>query len=127
MAKINKNSGESIFRSITSHKNHQHITLRKKNVPLSYTRARELLLDVVTAVGLEREVFLLHSLRSGGASAIANAGVSDRLFKKPWTMAFRKRKGWLYRRQHGDIVSCIKDVGFINDNNAPTLNSHALR
>ena len=44
IAKINKNLEEFIFRSVTSHKNHQHRTLRKKNVPLSYTRARELFL-----------------------------------------------------------------------------------
>ena len=69
MAKINENSEEFIFRSITSHRNHQHRTLKKKNVPLSYTRARELFLDVVRAVGMEREEFSLHSLRSGGASA----------------------------------------------------------
>ena len=81
MAKINENSKEFIFRSITSHRNHQHRTLRKKNVPLSYTRARELFLDVVTAAGLEREEFSLHSLHSGVASAAANAGVNDRLFK----------------------------------------------
>ena len=69
IAKINENSEEFIFRSITSHRNHQHRTLKKKNVPLSYTRARELFLDVVRAVGMEREEFSLHSLRSGGASA----------------------------------------------------------
>ena len=80
MEKINENSEEFIFRSITSHINHQHRTLKKKNVPLSYTRVRELFLDVVTAVGMEKE-FSLHSLRSGCASAIANAGVNDRLFK----------------------------------------------
>ena len=81
MAKINKNFEEFKFRSIASHKNHQHMTLRKKNVPLSHTRMRELLLDVVTAVGLEREEFLLYSLRSRGALAAANAAVNDRLFK----------------------------------------------
>ena len=48
---------------------------------MSYARARELFLDVVTAVGMEREDFSLHSLRSGGASASANAGVNNRLFK----------------------------------------------
>ena len=80
MAKINENSEEFIFRSITSHRNHQHRTL-EKNVPLSYTRARELFLDVVTTVGIEREEFSLHSLSSRGASAAANAGVNDRLFK----------------------------------------------
>ena len=79
MAKINENSEEFIFRS--SHRNHQHRTLKKKNVTLSYTRTRELFLDVVTAVGMEREEFSFHSLRSGGASAAANAGVNDRLFK----------------------------------------------
>ena len=81
MAKLNENSEEFIFRSITSHRNHQQRTLRKKNVPLSYTKARELLLDVVTAVGMLREKFALHSLRSGGALAAAYAGVNDRLFK----------------------------------------------
>ena len=81
MAKINENSKEFKFRLIASHRNHQHRTLRKKNVPLSYTRARELFLVVVTALGLDREEFSLHSLRSGGPSAAENAGVDDRLFK----------------------------------------------
>ena len=80
MAEINEYSEEFIFRSITNHRNHQHRTLRKKNVPLSYTRARELFLDVVTAVGMKRE-FSLHSLRSGGASAAGNAEVNDWLFR----------------------------------------------
>ena len=67
--------------SITSHKNHQHRVLRKKNVPLSYTRTRELFLAIVAAVGIEREEFVILSLRSGGVSAAANAGVNDILFK----------------------------------------------
>ena len=57
IGKINDNSKELILRSITSHKNHQHRTLRKKNVPLSCTRTRELFFAVVTAVGIEREEF----------------------------------------------------------------------
>ena len=44
---------------------------------MSYTRAKDLFLDVVAAVGIEREKFSLHSLRSGGASAAANAGAID--------------------------------------------------
>ena len=40
-------------------------------------------------------------------------------------MAFRKCKRWLCRRQHRSVVNCIKNVGFINDNYAPTLNSYA--
>ena len=81
IAKINESSEEFIFRSITSHRNHQHRTLKKKNVLLSYARAKELFLDGVTAVGMEREEFSLHSLHSWGASAAANAGVNDKLIK----------------------------------------------
>ena len=79
-AKVNENSEEVTFTSITNHKNNLR-TLRKKNVSLSYTRARELFLDVVKTSGIEREEFLLHSLRSGGASAATNAGVKNKLFK----------------------------------------------
>ena len=81
VAKINENYGEFIFRSITSHRNYQHRALKKKNVPLPYTRARELFLDVVTTVSMVSEEFSLQSLRSAGASVDANAGVNDRLFK----------------------------------------------
>ena len=52
-----------------------------KNDTLSYTRVRELFLAIVTAVGIEREEFSLHRLRSGGASVSANARVNVKLFK----------------------------------------------
>ena len=42
---------------------------------------RELVLQKLAALGLDPKQFGLHSLRSGGASAAANAGVPDRLFK----------------------------------------------
>ena len=56
LAKVDENSEEVTFTSITNHKNNLR-TLRKKNVSLSYTRARELFLDVVKAVGIERKNF----------------------------------------------------------------------
>ena len=49
---------------------------------LSYTRAREVMLEMLEAIGLDKRQFGLHSLRAGGASAAANAGVVDRLFKR---------------------------------------------
>ena len=52
-----------------------------KNIPLSYTRARELLLNSLTAIGLDSKHFCLHSLRSGGASAATSINISDRLIK----------------------------------------------
>ena len=49
---------------------------------LSYSRVRELVLEKLIALGLEKRKFGLHSLHSGGASAAAQAGVPDRLFKR---------------------------------------------
>ena len=49
---------------------------------LSYTRMRELLLGKLAHVVLDPKNYGLHSLRAGGATAAANAGVPDRLFKR---------------------------------------------
>ena len=49
---------------------------------ISYTRVRELILEKLSAIGLDPKRFGLHSLRSRGASAAANAGVPDRMFKR---------------------------------------------
>ncbi len=43
---------------------------------------RELFLAKLRELGFDPKLFGLHSLRSGGASAVANAGVPDRLFKR---------------------------------------------
>ena len=37
---------------------------------------------MLSAIGVDHHQFGLHSLRAGGASAAANAGVPDRLFKR---------------------------------------------
>lgn len=81
MANIDENSNDFIFRSVTFFKSSNCYKLRGTS-PLSYTRARELILDMFEHIGLDKSKFGLHSLRSGGASAAANAGVSDRLFKR---------------------------------------------
>ena len=49
---------------------------------LSYTRLRELFLNKMAALGFDPKLFGLHSLRAGGASAAASAGIPDRLFKR---------------------------------------------
>ena len=51
---------------------------------LSYTRLRELFFSKLSELGFNPKQFGLHSLQSGGASAAANAGVPDRLFKHHW-------------------------------------------
>ena len=47
---------------------------------LSYSRVRELVLEKLSALGLDKRLFGLHSLCSGGASTAAEACVPDRLF-----------------------------------------------
>ena len=49
---------------------------------LSYTHLRELFKAKLTDLGFDANLFGLHSLRAGGASTAANAGVPDRLFKR---------------------------------------------
>ena len=47
---------------------------------LSYTRCREMFLDALKQIGIkEPKMYGLHSLRSGGASHLANKGVSEDL------------------------------------------------
>ena len=79
LADISGNPDLHFFRGISRSKN--GVKLRRQG-SLSYTRMRELLLEKLSQVGLDPKNFGLHSLRSGGASAAANAGVPDRLFKR---------------------------------------------
>ena len=72
-------SDNYLFRRLISTKNGQKL---HDSANLSYTRARELVLEMLESIGLDRKQFSLHSLRSGGASAAANAGVPDRHFKR---------------------------------------------
>lgn len=52
-----------------------------KNKPLSYTRARECILERLRPVAGGLNIGM-HSLRAGGATAAANSGVSDRCWKR---------------------------------------------
>ena len=49
---------------------------------LSYSRLRELELEAFRYIVPDISAIGTHSLRSGGATAAANAGVPDRLFKR---------------------------------------------
>ena len=65
---------------------------------LSYTRIREVVIEMFKGVVTDVSVFGVHSLRSGGATAAANAGVPDRHFK-----------------QHGRWKSETAKDGFVKD------------
>ena len=48
----------------------------------SYTTIREAVLQKIEAIGLDKQQYGRHSLRAGGASAAAKAGMFDRMFKR---------------------------------------------
>ena len=79
MATLSQSSSLSVFRGITKTKQGERL---RASGSLSYTRMRELFLAKLKLLGFDATKFSLHSLRSGGATAAANAGVADRLFKR---------------------------------------------
>ena len=79
MANIGKDETKHFFRGITTTKTGEKL---RQGGGLSYSRARELMLSKLEALGLDKRKFGLHSLRAGGASAAANAGIPDRWFKR---------------------------------------------
>ena len=56
--------------------------LRRENKKLCYSTSRDILLNKLDSLGFDKKIYGLHSLRSGGASAAANAGITDRMFKR---------------------------------------------
>ena len=68
---------------------------------LSYTNARAHLRSCMEAIGLNVDMFGLHSLRSGGATAAAAGGVAERLIKK--------HGGWKSDAVHAYIEDSLQD------------------
>ena len=79
-ANLDLSSSLPFFRSLYFHKATSTYSLRSTG--MSYSRTREIVLQAFVELGYPKNLFGLHSLRAGGASAAANAGVSDRLFKR---------------------------------------------
>ena len=79
MAGVDPASEQFLFRGISNTKTGEKL---RPSGGLSYSTLRELFKKKLSELGYPSEEFGLHSLRAGGASAAANAGVPDRLFKK---------------------------------------------
>ena len=74
-------SQEYIFRSLSSLMPSENTYKLRGSSPLSYTKAREIVLSAFKSIGLNKKSFGLHSFRAGGASAAANANINDRFLK----------------------------------------------
>ena len=76
LANLSREQDRFLFRGLVTTKKGSRL---RSNGGLSYTRARKDVLDMLAAIGLDKKQFGLHSQRSDGASAAANAGA---LFKR---------------------------------------------
>lgn len=79
-AKIACDSNCFVFSQLTKTK--EGYRLRETQKPLAYSNLRNLFIGVVKPFVKDVKSFCLHSLRSGGATAAANKGIPDRLFKR---------------------------------------------
>jgi len=79
LGNIKNNCEKFIFRELT---HSSSLKLRNLDKHISYTTVRDNILKLLNSIGLNQKLYGLHSLRSGGATAAANLGVPDRLFKK---------------------------------------------
>ena len=77
---------------------------------LSYTRMRELLLGKLSQLGFDAKQFGLHSLRAGGATAAANAGVADRLFKRHGRWRSESAKDGYVKDSFASLMSVTKSL-----------------
>ena len=111
LAKIKNSSDEFIFRNISFMKKDNSYKLRSLNRPLCYTRAREILLSALESLGLNKKLFGLHSLRSGGATAAADAGINDRVFKKHGRWKSETAKDGYVRENLIQKLSVSKHLG----------------
>ena len=68
---------------------------------------------MLEAIGLDRKQFSLHSLRSGGASAAANAGLHDRWFKRHGRWLSESAKDGYVKDKLDDRLSVSK-FGIVN-------------
>ena len=83
----------------------------RKTGSLSYTRLRELLLEKLNELGYDKSQFSLHSLRAGGASCAANAGVQDRLFKRHGRWLSDTAKDGYVKDSRDRMLSVTKKLG----------------
>lgn len=110
LAGFEPNSDEYIFRSLTFYSS-QGIYKFRNPTPLSYSRSREIVLEALEKIGLPKEEYGLHSFRAGGASAAANANISDRLFKRHGRWKSEKAKDGYIKDNIESLLSVSKSLG----------------
>ena len=78
---------------------------------LSYTRAREIFLEAIEAIGEDKNAFCLHSLRSGGCSAAINLNVDERLVMAHGRWKRVSSKDGYVKNELSKQISVSKNLG----------------
>ena len=78
LAQTTSSDERYLFRGIVHTKKGERL---REAGSISYTRVREIILKKFEQLGIDTQQLGLHSFRADGATAAANAGVPDRLFK----------------------------------------------
>jgi hypothetical protein len=85
-----KGSGLYVFRRIVFAKGVKYLGVA--DIPLTYSNVRDIVKAKALQLKLDPQCYSTHSMRSGGSSAAANAGIGDRLFQRHgrWASAASK-------------------------------------
>ncbi len=105
---INPSSELCLFRAIT--RTARGEVLRGSG-SLSYARLRELFKIKLRQLGYNPAAYGLHSLRAGGATVAANAGVPDRLFKRHGRWKSESAKDGYVEDSELSRLSVSKELG----------------
>ena len=108
LADIKGDADKHLFRGLSRTKEGYRL---RSSGGISYTRVRELVLEKIAAIGLDPKQFGLHSLRAGGASAAANAGVPDRWFKRHGRWRSENAKDGYIKDKLEDRLSVSQNIG----------------
>ena len=99
---LSHTSSLPLFRGITHTKNGDRLCSSGR---LSYLRMRELFLAKLKELGCDPTQFGLHSLRAGGATTAAPAGVPERLFKRHGCWKSESAKDGYVKDSHEALLS----------------------
>ena len=84
---------------------------KPRSKDLSYSRLKELVLKAFKDIVPDISAIGTHSLRSGGATVAANAGVPDRLFKRHGRWASESAKDGYVQDSLSSRLSVFKALG----------------
>ena len=98
-----------LFRNLT--KDNDQYMFWKENVPLSYSRMRELFIQAFKQFVSDIKFYGLHCLRSGGATSTCNFGVPDRLFKRHGRWRSENAKDGYVKDSFNDLLFVSTNLG----------------